>query len=122
MNSRPAILGAIHAVIWVATLIVVTRVFGGSGSRAAYALLCAWWLTLYVALLIGTPWRAVPVYLAVMLVAFVVDAAMGSNALYHDPPPVATLSFVTVAALQVALWVSPFAVNWVATRIRGHVG
>lgn len=122
MNSRPAILGAIHAVIWVATLIVVNRVFGGSGSRAAYGLLCAWWLTLYVALLIGTPWRAVPVYLTVMLVALVVDAAIGSNALYHDPPPVVTLSFVTVAALQVVLWASPFAVNWLATRVRGHVG
>lgn len=44
------VFGLVHAVLWVATPATVDLVFSASPARGGYGLLCAWWVTLYVAL------------------------------------------------------------------------
>jgi hypothetical protein len=104
------------------TLVAVDLIFSDSPSRAGYGLLCAWWVTLYVALLLRTTWRALPVFLGLMLVALLVDAARSTGFLYHDAPSIGTTSFLVVVVGLLLLWASPIVVNEIATRVRDRLG
>lgn len=118
MKLSQNVLGAVHALLWIGTAATAEYVFSGSASRAGYGLLCAWWVTLYVALLLGTTWRALPVFLVLMAVALAFDAIKGSGFLYHDVPSVSSPSFLIVAGALLLLWASPIAVNQVAMLVR----
>ena len=110
--------GAIHGIAWVALTVGVQLAMAGSPSSDAYGVLCAWWANLYLACLLRTRWRAVPVFLAIMAIAVVVDTISGSQRLYHDAPTVSSAEFLVLLLLLCLLWASPFAINAAATRIR----
>lgn len=118
MDKRHWILGLAHAAIWVGITLIVERGLGASPARDAYALLSAWWATLYVSLLVGTTWRAVSIFLFGMAIALAIDATLGTQVLYHDPPNVRSSAFGAILLLQGALWSSPFAVNECVRRGR----
>jgi hypothetical protein len=118
MKSVQNVFGLVHAVLWVATLATVDLVFSASPARGGYGLLCAWWVTLYVALLLGTTWRALPVFLGLMVLVLVAYAIKGSNFLYHDAPPISSAAFAVLVAGLLLLWASPVVVNYVLTRVR----
>ena len=117
MKLNQNVLGAVHALLWIAAGVTANLTFSGSPSRAGYGILCAWWVTLYVALLVGTTWRALPAFLAVMVVALVFDAVRGTGFLYHDAPSLGSSSFWILAVVLALLWASPIAVNQLAMRI-----
>ncbi len=117
MKLNQNVLGAVHALLWIAAGVAANLVFSGSPSRAGYGLLCAWWVTLYVALLVGTTWRALPAFLVLMVVALVFDAIQGAGFLYHDASSVDSSSVLVLAFVLVLLWASPIAVNQLAMRI-----
>ena len=104
-------LGAFHAVLWMATYVGVGWAFEGSPANAAYASLCAWWVTLYAALLFETSWRSIPMFVGVLATALIASTMAHVNVVYHDIPPLASFEFARVAALLVVLWVSPLIVN-----------
>jgi hypothetical protein len=122
MKSVQNVLGVVHAILWIATLVAVDLIFSGSPSRAGYGLLCSWWVTLYVALFLHTTWRALSVFLGIMVFALVVDAAKGTGFLYHDAPPIGTANFLVLVAGLLLLWASPIVVNEIATRLRDRLG
>ncbi|HEY3785520.1 MAG TPA: hypothetical protein VGL55_09590 [Steroidobacteraceae bacterium] len=122
MKSVQNVLGVVHAALWIAALVAVDLIFSDTPSRAGYGLLCSWWVTLYVALLLRTTWRALPAFLGLMVVALVVDAARGTGFLYHDAPPISSPSFLVLAAGLLVLWASPIVVNEIATRVRDRLG
>jgi hypothetical protein len=103
-----------------ATLGAVDLIFTDSISRAGYGLLSAWWVTLYVALLLRTTWRALPVFLSLMALVLVIDDLRGTGFLYHDAPPIGTAAFLVVLAGLLLLWASPVVVNEIATRVRNR--
>lgn len=118
MKSVQHILGVVHAALWMTMIIAMNAIFDSSPSRAAYGLLCAWWVTLYVASLLRTKWRALPAFLGLMLIALVIDATGGMGLLYHDPPARFDSSFLLAVAGQLLLWVSPIVINEIATSVR----
>ncbi|HZF17087.1 MAG TPA: hypothetical protein VE046_14195 [Steroidobacteraceae bacterium] len=121
MNKRQWILGAVHVALWIATVLAVESAMEDSASRAAYAVLCAWWATLYVGLLVGSSWRAVPVFLVGMIAALAIDGSIGWKHLYHDTPDVASAGFLWVSVISCVLWSSPFVVNEIARRVRDRI-
>jgi hypothetical protein len=79
LKSTQNVLGAVHAILWVAVLAFVEVTFSESPSRAAYGLLCSWWITLYLASLLRTTWRALPVFLGILVIALVIDVIKGNQ-------------------------------------------
>jgi hypothetical protein len=116
--KQPWQLGILHCLIWIAAIVACEAIARGSPGSSAYALICAWWATLYSAAVFNTPWRAVPVFVLGMIVALAVDALAKSNLLYHDAPMPTALGFWGVAAFLCILWISPFAVNSVVHWLR----
>jgi len=116
MKSKQNIFGVAHAVIWIATLTTVDLVFSESPSRTGYALLCCWWITLYISLLLHTSWRALPAFLGLMALALVIDVATGTGFLYHDAPSLGSVAFVLLLAGLLLLWASPVVINQLAIR------
>ena len=121
MRRKDWCIGAIHATAWLALTIGVQFAVRDSPSRDAYALLCAWWATLYLACLLGTTWRAVPVFLLMMAIAVAMDGGAGTQLLYHDAPAVLSTGFLGLLLLLCVLWLSPFAINAAASRLRERV-
>ena len=121
MNGRPWLLGLAHGIVWLVVVLSTQAVMNASPARAAYSVAFAWWATLYLALLLGTTWRAVPTFLAIMALALIVDAAVGSARLYHDSPAVLSVGFASLLLLLCALWVSPFLVNSIARGLRDRI-
>jgi hypothetical protein len=127
MNRNLWPLGVFHAVVWLVAIVGVERALEASAARGSYALLSAWWATLYLACLLATPWRAVAVFLAIMAVSLVVDVALGTGVLYHNAPAILSAGLFGLLLLMGVLWVSPFAINaaarWLRDRFaRGTVG
>ena len=118
MRLTQNILGTVHAALWIATLFAIELIFNASPSRAGYGLLSAWWVTLYVALLLRTTWRALPVFLGLMVFALIIDDLAGTGFMYHDAPPIGTGTFLLVLAGSLLMWASPMAVNEMAIRVR----
>ena len=123
--KRNSILGILHAVVWLVALVGVERAFETSPGRGSYALLSAWWATLYLACLLATPWRAVGVFILIMAVSLAVDVGLGTGLLYHDAPSILSAGLLGLLLLMVALWLSPFAINagarWMRDRLAPEV-
>lgn len=122
MKNKHWVYGLAHCAIWVVALVICERLTSDSAASSAYALICAWWATLYSAAILETRWRAVPFFLMGMILALAIDATAMSGLLYHDIPSPVSTGFLGVAALLCVFWVSPFAVNafvlWIRNRIR----
>jgi hypothetical protein len=115
------VLGAVHAILWVAVLAFVEVTFSESPSRAAYGLLCSWWITLYLASLLRTTWRALPVFLGILVIALVIDVIKGTSFLYHDAPPIGSARFCVVLAGLLLMWASPIVINQIASNVRDRL-
>lgn len=121
MRKQDWLIGLLHSAVWIGVIALFPLAMKGNSAAAAYAAICAWWATLYVALLLGTAWRAAVAFLLIMIVALSVDASAGWNSLYHDPPRVFSVQFVVAAAVLGIVWGSPFVVNAVAKWAYKHV-
>jgi hypothetical protein len=121
MNKLRWIFGVAHVAIWIAFVLAVEAAMADSPSRVGYAVLCAWWATLYAGQLLGTTWRAVAIFLTGMIVVLAIDASFGWQLLYHDPPSVVSTAFVKVSSILCVLWGSPFVVNEFVRRLRDRI-
>lgn len=111
----------IHCGAWLATIVLVHAGLPTSPSRDAYAVLNAWWITAYIAVLVKSGWREALLFLVFVAASIVIDAAVGSGYLYHDAPDVSSLSFVVILLLLGLLWVSPFLVSALVMRLRAKL-
>lgn len=118
---RQTVLGVVHAIAWVGIVWIIDVAMRESDARAAYGLLCAWWASLYLALLLGTAWRALPALCVAMTLALAIDTSTGRQLLYRDPPSVDSLGFAGLALFLCALWASPLIANAIARSVRDQV-
>lgn len=114
MRKQDWLVGLLHSAIWIGAILLGSWGLRGNSAAVAYAAICAWWATLYAALLFRTPWRAVLAFLVVMIAALSVDTVAGWNLLYHDAPDLFSGQFLAAAALLCVMWASPFIVNAIA--------
>jgi hypothetical protein len=121
MKAAQNLLGAVHSVLWIATLAGIDLTFSESPSRAAYGILCCWCVTQDVSLLLRTTWRPLPVFLGLMTLALVVDVAKGTGFLYHDAPTIGTATFPVLLAALLLVWASPIRINQITTSLRDWI-
>ena len=111
-------LGVFHALLWITVGLGVRWIFDANQASGAYGSLCAWWVTMYAALLLGTSWRALPTFVAVMSAMLLVDTVAQSAFVYHDAPPIKSLAFARLAVALIFVWISPLLLNLVIVRLR----
>jgi small-conductance mechanosensitive channel len=110
-----------HFGAWLGIIVLVHAGLPTSPSRDAYAVLNAWWITAYIAVLVKSGWREALLFLVFVSVSIVIDTTIGSGYLYHDAPDVSSFSFVVILLLLGLLWMSPFLVSAVVIRLRGKL-
>jgi len=121
MRKQDWLIGLLHSAVWIGAIALFPLAMKGNSAAAAYAATCAWWATLYVALLLGTGWRAAVAFLLIMTAVFSVDASAGWNFLYHDAPGVLSVQFVFLVAVLAIVWMSPFVLNVIVKWAYKHV-
>lgn len=106
--KRDLTIGALLAAVWLAIMLGATFAVEKIGAVVAYAPVAAWCALLIVAIAIRPSWKAVSVFLGILLFVLIADAGLGWNRVYHDPPSLYSFGIAELVGLFMALWLTPF--------------
>ncbi|GAB0150601.1 hypothetical protein [Marinobacterium sp. BA1] len=110
--SNPIYIGVIHIACFIVGYVMMQVIFSHSDSRNAYSLINAWWLSLYVGLIVGENLRCLIAAFPVAAVGLTVLYLTGlGDSFYHDAPTTLSFKLAFVVFMQSVVIVSPILIN-----------
>lgn len=111
--SNPIYIGVIHILCFIFGYVIMQTIFAYSDSRNAFSLINAWWLSLYVGMVIGANLRSLIFALPIAAIGLTVLYLTGlGDSFYHDAPTTLSFKLAFVVFMQSVVIVSPILINF----------
>lgn len=108
---------ATFVAIWIAVYALVNIVFSDSPAKVAYAVLSAWWCSLYVSRLLQLRPITCVWIIAIYVIYALSAAAFQLPHFYHDAPETLNMLYVLVSFGAGIVMAAPILVDWVVRDV-----